>query len=378
MVATGLGGRFGQGLPARARSGVGASGLLKSLAKENVPLRARAVDLALDEEPQVLAEQLFCELLADDSYVEVGYAKGERYTLVARPSSSLSASAAPLELDADSVVVLLGGARGITALAACALARRFRCKIELVGRSELAEQAEEPALRDAKNAADVRRVLAGLAAERGERDPRAIDQQCRRILANREIRETLTACRTAGAQVNYHSMDVRDEAALATLIDQLRKRHGRIDVVIHGAGLIEDKLIGDKTAESFDRVYTTKVAPALVISRILAEHAQLCVFFSSTSGAFGNRGQTDYGAANDALDKLARQMDGTAKCRMLSINWGPWRGAGMVTAELAREYERRGIGLISAEAGIDSLLQEIEHGQEPQVVLTAAAPKALA
>ena len=129
MVATGLGGRFGQGLPTRARSGVGASGFLKSLVKENVSLRARAVDLALDEEPQVLAEQLFRELLADDSHVEVGYAKGERYILVARPSSPLSASAAPLALDADSVVVLLGGARGITSLAARALARRFRCKI---------------------------------------------------------------------------------------------------------------------------------------------------------------------------------------------------------------------------------------------------------
>ena len=133
--------------------------------------------------------------MSSDSHVEVGYEKGKRYTLVARPSSSLSPSAAPLALDADSVVVLLGGARGITALAARALARRFRCKIELAGRSELAEEAETPALQGAKNAADVRRVLAGLAAERGERDPRTIDQQCRRILANREIRETLSVAR---------------------------------------------------------------------------------------------------------------------------------------------------------------------------------------
>ena len=37
------------------------------------------------------------------------------------------------------------------------------------------------------------------------------------------------------------------------IIRSIYQEHGRIDAVIHGAGIIEDKLLMDKTAESFHR-----------------------------------------------------------------------------------------------------------------------------
>jgi NAD(P)-dependent dehydrogenase (short-subunit alcohol dehydrogenase family) len=97
-------------------------------------------------------------------------------------------------------------------------------------------------------------------------------------------------------------------------------------------------------------------------------------FFSSVSGAFGNRGQVDYAAANDALDKLALSLNESIKGRVVSINWGPWGGAGMVSAELEKEYERRGISLIELEKGIEDFLEELEYGapDDAQVVLMCA------
>jgi NAD(P)-dependent dehydrogenase (short-subunit alcohol dehydrogenase family) len=375
VAATGLGGRFGEGPSLGAGTIVGASGLLKSLAKEVTALRVRAVDLATDEDPKRLADHIFRELLADDAHVEVGYAKGERHTLLARPSPRQGST--PLALDARSVILVSGGGRGITALVARALARRFGCTLELVGRSELTRGDEDADLSGATDAAEVRRVLARRGAGRAGSDPRSIEQACRRILSGREVRETVAACRNAGARVDYHAVDVRDEPAFEALIDRLRERHGRIDGVIHGAGLIEDKLFADKAVESFERVYETKVLAAFTLARKLADQARFFAFFSSTSGAFGNRGQTDYAAANDAMDKLARQLHGAVEGQVLSINWGPWRGAGMVKKELEREYDRRGIGLIPAGAGVESFLQELEGGPDPQVVLTAAAPEVL-
>jgi hypothetical protein len=62
---------------------------------------------------------------------------------------------------------------------------------------------------------------------------------------------------------------------------------------------------------------------------------------------------------------------------VLSINWGPWRGVGMVRPELEREYERRGVGLISPDAGIESFFDELLIGTDPQVILTAASASAL-
>jgi len=95
------------------------------------------------------------------------------------------------------------------------------------------------------------------------------------------------------------------------------------------------------------------------------------------SGAFGNRGQTDYAAANDALDKLAHHLHRLGRARVLSINWGPWRGAGMVRPELELEYARRGIDLIAPDDGVQRFLDELMNGSEPQVILSAAAPEAL-
>ncbi|HKA91086.1 MAG TPA: SDR family NAD(P)-dependent oxidoreductase, partial [Haliangiales bacterium] len=166
--------------------------------------------------------------------------------------------------------------------------------------------------------------------------------------------------------------------AFGALIDDLYARHGRIDGVLHGAGVIEDKLLRDKTRDSFDRVFDTKVAGALVLAEKLRRDVKFVVFFSSVSGAFGNRGQADYAAANDALDKLALHLDRTLPGRVLSINWGPWGGTGMISPELEREYSRRGIGLIRPEEGVSRLLDELRRPGLAQVILMRAAPEAMA
>jgi hypothetical protein len=148
--------------------------------------------------------------------------------------------------------------------------------------------------------------------------------------------------------------------------------------VIHGAGVLDDKLVRHKTPEAFERVYATKVAGARTLAAKLRADAKLVVLFSSIVGAFGNRGQADYAAAGDALDKLAWQLATTIRGRVVSIDWGPWAGAGMVSPELAREYARRGVELIDTERGIAALLDELgASGPDAQIVLSAADPRAL-
>jgi NAD(P)-dependent dehydrogenase (short-subunit alcohol dehydrogenase family) len=174
-------------------------------------------------------------------------------------------------------------------------------------------------------------------------------------------------------------VDVRSTRAFGKLIDGIYERHGRLDGVIHGAGVIEDKLLEHKTRESFDRVFDTKVKGALTLIRKLREGVSFVVFFSSVSSAFGNRGQTDYAAANDLLDKLAHHLNHKLAGRVLSVNWGPWDSRGMVSPELRREYARLGIGLIPLASGPDRLLAELgQAGTAPaQVILMSAEPAAL-
>lgn len=114
---------------------------------------------------------------------------------------------------------------------------------------------------------------------------------------------------------------------------------------------------------------------ALTLERALREDTRFVVFFSSVAGVYGNRGQTDYAAANEFLDKLAARLNRRIRGRAVSVAWGPWDGTGMVTPELRREYGRRGIGLISPREGVRSLLEELSFGEadEPNVIIVSGS-----
>src|SRR5205085_4069667 len=114
--------------------------------------------------------------------------------------------------------------------------------------------------------------------------PAAVEAAYRRLVKDREIRENLDAIRATGGTVEYRCVDVRDAAAFGALIDELNAAGG-IAGVIHGAGVIDDKLLRDKTPESFDRVFGTKVDSALTLARKLdpAKLKFLSVFASITS-----------------------------------------------------------------------------------------------
>ncbi|PYT13966.1 MAG: polyketide synthase, partial [Acidobacteria bacterium] len=157
--------------------------------------------------------------------------------------------------------------------------------------------------------------------------------------------------RRAGATVRYVQLDVRDGEAVARLLDGLYLEYGRIDGVIHGAGVIEDRRVEDKTTESFDRVYGTKVDGALALVRGLRpEELKFFVLFCSVAGRFGNAGQCDYAAANETLDALALQLDRVWPGRVVSINWGPWN-TGMASAGIQERFAARGVQLVPPGGG---------------------------
>ncbi len=383
LAATGSGGSFGHdqggpGAPEFALWAGGARGLIKTAAREYPQLRIQAIDVDPAESKEALATQLLFELIHGNGGVEVSCARGVRRSLRVERAALDPTNAAPaFDPGAESVVLITGGARGIGARAARAFAREFGCRIELIGRSTLPEGAEPAALAQAADGVALRRALI---AEGRLSDPAAIEAECARLLAAREIRETLRALAEIGVPVTYHAVDVRDAEAFARTIEDIYVRHGRLDGVIHAAGILEDKLIRDKSSESFRRVFATKVASAHTLARVLRPDVRFVVCFGSIAGVFGNRGQVDYAAANAALGAFARHLDQRIAGRAVCIHWGPWAGSGMVSPALAREYARRGIGLIDPEDGVKCLLDELRFGgdDDVEVVLMRATPEQLA
>ncbi|HEX4244327.1 MAG TPA: SDR family NAD(P)-dependent oxidoreductase, partial [Acidimicrobiales bacterium] len=374
--------------PERARrigqTGAGVAGLWRALARERPDAHVRAVDLDPLDDPVVLAGQIVAEVLAAGGPVAVGYRDGERYTVVAAeevlangPGSSPDQAsridrprrARGIDLGPDSVVLLTGGARGITARLAVSLATTYGCSLELVGRSPVPDGPEDPELASATGAAELRQRLIA----RGERTPAAIEASVARLLAAREIRSTLSALDDAGVKVAYHAVDVRDADAVRGVVDSVYDRHGRLDGVVHGAGVIEDRLLADKTSESFRRVFDTKVHAAHTLVGAVREPHPFVVLFTSVSGAFGNKGQVDYAAANDALSALAWSLTAQEFGPVVAVDWGPWAGSGMVTPQLDREYARRRVGLVHPEDGIARLLDELRAClPQPEIVLARA------
>jgi acyl transferase domain-containing protein/NAD(P)H-dependent flavin oxidoreductase YrpB (nitropropane dioxygenase family)/acyl carrier protein len=352
----------------------GVPGLMRAVARELPDRHVRSVELPADPGPDVLARLLADEALDPAGPVSVAYRDGTRLSRRLAKGVPVTGDTPSLPFDQGSVVVVTGGARGVTARATLAIAQATGCRLELLGRSPLPGD-EDPRTAAAPDRMALRRLL----AERGElRTPAAIETACDRILAAREVRATLAALHQLGNPTRYHSVDVRDAAQVAATLADIRGRHGRIDAIVHGAGVLDDRLAGDKTDDGFDRVFATKVDAAGHLLSQLGHDVRLVVLFGSISGVLGNRGQVDYCAANDALDELATRLDGRRGCRMVAVDWGPWDGTGMVTDQLAREYARRGVGLLDPEVAVRALLAEMATlpGEPAQVVVMSGDPDA--
>ena len=368
----------------------GLAGLFRAMAAEYPDSSARYVEFDRIAPADDIAARLLAELRTTEGGPAVIYAHDTRYQVRLAPAelspgpgrgvppAGSSPEAQAIGLTRDSVVVLIGGARGITARFARELAAASGCRIELVGRTPLSEPVSE----DVKAAADAVAVRSALARQ-GMRAPAEIERTTRTILACREIDATMTELPELGAQVRYHCADAQDDEAIRGILKLAHEEHGRIDGLVYGAGIIEDRLIADKDPESFARVFRTKVIGAQVLLGALEglpSAPSFVVLFGSIAATFGSRGQADYAAANYALEVLGAAWAARTGRRCLTVHWGPWAPVGghpgMVTPELGREYARRGIGLIDPAQGALSLLRELAWGDPgtTSVIYTGATP----
>lgn len=369
VIITALGGDCGFTPGGVAEGGV--AGLVKSVAQEFGAAMLRLIDIDATASPGSQAREIIAELSAGEPRLQVGRKHGQRYEVVAHPS--VRSSQARIELDRDSVVALIGGARGITAHVALAMHERFGCRLELAGRSAARLPPEyERFGSELLTPAGAMRAVLEVQGKCGT--PRELEGARRRLQASAECARTLARLCDAGAHVTYRVLDVEAAGAVSDWIASIRHAYGRVDGIIHGAGAIEDGLLAHKTLDSFDRVYGVKVRGARNLLFALPDELRFLALFSSVSAHYGNRGQSDYAAANDWLDVRSRS---DTRGRLRSIAWGPWAGDGMVSAELERSYARRGIALIDPRVGAAECIDELVYGDAPHVVLTASKPEAL-
>ena len=351
----------------------GFAGLTKSAAGEWPEVRCRALDLAPELQDADAARAIVAELFRAGP-VEVGLSAGGRSVLELVGGGELPSANGSLPLGEGDVVVLSGGARGVTAEVALALAKACRPTLVLLGRSP--EPQVEPEWRaELRTEAEIKQAVLA----RGDAtSPREAGKIYNRIRAEREIRTNLERMNETGATVRYMQVDVRDASAVRDALSSIREQYGPIRILVHGAGVLADQHILDKTAESFKKVYEPKVAGLRnLLEAVDRDALRALVLFSSSTARYGRVGQVDYAIANEVLNKVAQQEARRLPgCRVLSLNWGPWEG-GMVDESLRTVFANEGVPLIPLAQGADHVLRELATDQaDVERVVLGPAPDA--
>ena len=353
------------------------AGLAKTAALEWPTISCGALDVDPRwADPAAIARAAVSEMLCKSTgaSTEVGLSDKGRTGLQQITATPRQPHA--LSLSPEDVVVVTGGARGVTAASALAMAQRTHCALALLGRSPQ-PVAEPDWLAPLANEGEMKQAL--MQHAEGPLTPKALESHYRRWMANREIAGTLDRCHKAGIRAAYFSLDVRDAAAVTGTLAEIRRTLGPIKGLIHGAGVLADRLITEKSAAQFQQVYATKVEGLrALLTATQEDELRYLVFFSSVSARCGNPGQVDYAMANETLNKIAQQQSRLRpRCKVTAINWGPWDG-GMVSPALRRNFLAQGVQLIPVDQGAAAMVAEMGHGDAAavEVVIGAGLPAA--
>ncbi|MCF3972235.1 type I polyketide synthase [Paracoccus salsus] len=286
------------------------AGPLRVIPRELPGVTCAALDLVLPQGRRnesawdALTDRVLEEMLAEPANLSAALRGDRRYELGWR---HLPLTQATDGLRQGAVVLLTGGYGGIGLTVAERLARDHGARIALVGRRALPGRDQWD------------RVLRTAAPG----DPIATRIQGVRALE------------AAGAEVICLTADVCNIQDMQAARDTTVKRFGRIDAVIHGAGVVDDAPILAKTPGSVENVFAPKVHGTEVLDKVFPDGSvDRIVVFSSTSTVIAPAGQVDYVAANEFLNAWAKSRAG-GKTAVTAINWGIWAEVGMAAEAFA-------------------------------------------
>ncbi|HIO11614.1 MAG TPA: SDR family NAD(P)-dependent oxidoreductase [Deltaproteobacteria bacterium] len=369
LAVTRLDGELGMGTGGFNALSSGLSGLTKTAGVEWPDVFCRFVDLQPELKDETAANCILQELHDPDlrikevGYVGAGKSGTRRMTVQPGIIRNLTTAKAGKSLTKKSVFLVSGGARGVTAECVVKLAETKPCNFILLGRSPL-EDEPEWAKSVGEDKAKLKQAAMQVLVEKGEKPtPQKVNQIVGNVEAGRAIRKNLERIQNAGGQAEYVSADVTDAKNMKAAIAPAVKKFGAVTAVIHGAGVLADKLIEKKTAEDFDAVCSTKINGIdALLKSVDPEKLTHLLLFSSAAGFYGNAGQSDYAMGNETLNGVALLFkQNHPECHVTSFNWGPWEG-GMVTPELKRLFEERNVEVISVEDGTRVFVEEVTSG----------------
>ncbi|WP_273328147.1 SDR family NAD(P)-dependent oxidoreductase, partial [Vallitalea guaymasensis] len=310
------------------------SGLLKTAGIESTRLIGQMIQIETDDEEDII--NIIKENSQYPENKQISYQNGKRYVKRWEELSEVEYSQ-DTYLKQEGVYLITGGAGGLGLLFAEDIIKKAKgSRIILIGRSPL----------------------------------------------NNEKKARLEKIRKT-ENIQYKQVDVTDKDMVDKLIKQIKQEYGRLDGIIHSAGIIKDNYIIKKTEEEIKQVMQPKVT-GLINLDLLTKDIPLDFFilFSSISGVVGNLGQADYAAANAYMDAYAEYRnqlveEGYRKGHTLAINWPMWKNGGMKIDEETEKMMEKNMGMTAMEnrTGIEAFYKGLVLDKDQVMVIEGNSEK---
>ncbi len=330
------GGRFGTSEGEYHPAVASAAAFARSVHLERQEARVRVIDLAAAIEPTQAGKLVIQELAGDEGITTVGYdARQVRLIPQAQLQQPIDYTPRSLTWSASDVILVTGGAKGITAECALALGKETGVKMALVGRAAV------PAAGD----------------------------------SNSEIAQTLKRLAAQGLTGAYYRCNIADPTEVQQLVDQVTQELGPITGVIHGAGLNQPRRVEQVRPQDAQTEVSPKLLGAYNLLQALASNPpKLFIAFSSIIGVTGMPGNAWYAFANESLSLLLQQYQRQhPQTQVLALAYSVWDEIGMgARLGSVKHLERMGIKAISPREGVSRFLQLFQTAPSTsQVVITA-------
>lgn len=285
-------------------------GLAKVISQECTRYTCTSIDV----DDNVAVDIILKEIQHVSSYAVIAYRAGIRYM---QQLEELHLDRCPernIQFKEDGVYLITGGTGGLGLEFGKYLAKKKKVNLAFLNRSCLPERTQWKEIME-----------------------QGTDEKLKKKIKN------ILKMEETGTNISCYSADVSDEKALGSVLEELRQKYGKINGIIHAAGVAGEGLLMDRKEEDFCQVLKPKMDGTWLINHLTKQDSlDFFVWFSSIVTVTGGVGQGDYTAANSYLDAYAAS-EGRKGKTVICINWPAWKETGM-----AADYGVRQEGMFQA------------------------------
>ena len=266
-------------------------GLGKAVYLENFRypgLRCRCIDA----DSKTSVSNIVKEIASSYEHYMVAYRGNTRYIEVLDKLDIGRRDDRPIEIKKNNVYIITGGMGGIGLKIAEFLANKNKIKIALLGRSDIFQ-----------------------------REGRLIPND-----NEKKKEDAIRRIESLGSEIKYYKVNVGDYRQTSQIFNQVRKEWGKINGIIHCAGVSLPGSIKNQPLDDLMNTLLPKVKGTWVLDKAAAaDKLDFFILFSSAITVISGVGAGAYTAANSFLNSYAQRKG------LLSINWPNWENVGMAT-----------------------------------------------